>query len=151
MPPLYGVVVLDLTDYSRHVNYLESPYTLRPDQLTGFFVGWPQSPSEERLLELLRNSSHVVLAFDEEVDRVVGFATAISDGVLCAYVPLLEVLPEYRGRGIGTDLMRRMLDKLSHLYMIDLLCDEDLQPFYARLGMTHSKGVMVRNYERQSG
>ena len=131
--------------------YLESPQNLLPEQLSGFFVGWPQSPSEERLLELLRNSSHVVLAFDEEVDRVVGFVTAISDGVLCAYIPLLEVLPDYRGRGIGTELMRRILAKLSHLYMIDLLCDEELQPFCAQLGMVGSRGMMVRNYERQTG
>ena len=131
--------------------YPESPQNISAEQLAGFFVSWSESPSEERLLELLHNSSHVVLAFDEEGDKVIGFVTAISDGVLCAYIPLLEVLPEYRGRGIGTDLMRRMLDKLSHLYMIDLLCDEDLQPFYARLGMRGSRGMMVRNYARQSG
>ena len=131
--------------------YLESPQNLLPEQLSGFFVGWPQSPSEERLLELLRNSSHVVLAFDEEVDRVVGFVTAISDGVLCAYIPLLEVLPAYQGQGVGKELMRRILAKLSHLYMIDLLCDEELQPFCAQLGMVGSRGMMVRNYERQTG
>ena len=131
--------------------YLESPKNISAEQLTGFFVGWPEPPSEEVLLELLRNSSHVVLAFDEEVDRVVGLVTAISDGVLCAYISLLEVLPDYQGRGIGTDLMHQMLVKLDHLYMVDLLCDEALQPFYARLGMVGSKGMMVRNYERQSG
>ena len=131
--------------------YLESPQDISAEQLAGFFVGWSESPSEERLLELLRRSDYVVLAFDEEVDRVVGFVTAISDGVLCAYISLLEVLPEYQGQGIGTELMRQTLDKLSHLYMVDLLCDENLQPFYARLGMRGSMGMIVRNYERQSG
>ena len=131
--------------------YLESPETLTPEQLTGFFVGWPEPPSGEVLLELLHKGDFIVLAFDEEVNRVVGLVTAISDGVLCAYIPLLEVLPEYQGRGIGTDLMRQMLDKLSHLYMIDLLCDKDAQPFYERLGMVRSEGMMVRNYARQSG
>ena len=131
--------------------YLESPADIAAQQLTGFFVSWPNPPSEERLLGLLHNSSYVVLAFDDETDKVIGLTTAISDGVLCTYIPLLEVLPDYQGRGIGTDLMRRMLDKLSHLYMIDLLCDEDLQPFYARLGIVGSRGMMVRNYARQSG
>ena len=130
--------------------YLESPADILAQQLTGFFVGWPNPPSEERLLGLLQNSSYVVLAFDDETEKVVGLVTAISDGV-CAYIPLLEVLPDYQGRGIGTDLMRRMLDKLSHLYMIDLLCDGELQPFYERLGMGRSRGMMIRNYARQSG
>ena len=131
--------------------YLESPADILAQQLTGFFVGWPNPPSETRLLGLLHNSNYVVLAFDDETEKVVGLVTAISDGVLCAYIPLLEVLPDYQGRGIATDLMRRMLDKLSHLYMIDLLCDGELQPFYERLGMVGSRGMMVRNYGHQSG
>jgi GNAT superfamily N-acetyltransferase len=82
---------------------------------------------------------------------VVGFITAIRDNVLAAYVPPLEVLPEYRGRGIGSQLVRRMLDRLKDLYMVDLLCDTDLQPFYASLGMVPATGIMLRNHERQSG
>jgi GNAT superfamily N-acetyltransferase len=66
---------------------------------------------------------------------VAGFVTAVTDGVLAAYIPLLEVRPEWRGQGIGTELMRRILDRLSGLYMIDLVCDPGLLPFYARLGL----------------
>jgi hypothetical protein len=32
---------------------------------------------------------------------VVGFITAISDGVLTAYVPFLEVLPAHRRQGVA--------------------------------------------------
>ena len=80
-----------------------------------------------------------------------GFITAISDSVLCAYIPLLEVLPDYQGRGIGQELTQRMLAKLDHLYMVDLLCDANLQPFYARLGMRAASGMLRRNYARQAG
>jgi GNAT superfamily N-acetyltransferase len=117
---------------------------LRSDQLAGFFVGWPEPPSAERHLELLRRADHVALALDGE--RVVGFATAISDGVLSAFVPLLEVLPEYQGRGIGTELMHRLLAELEGLYMVDLACDEALVPFYERLGLRRSDAAMgIRN------
>ena len=34
---------------------------------------------------------------------------------------------------------------------VDLLCDAELQGFYARLGMRPASGMMLRNYERQSG
>ncbi len=128
-----------------------------PDKLTGFFVGWPNPPSPETHLRILQASSHVVLAWEEDgaedgvEDRVVGFVTAISDGVLAAYVPLLEVLPSHQKQGVGQELMRRMLESLDGLYMVDLLCDDALQPFYEKLGMRHSQGMMVRNYARQSG
>ena len=88
---------------------------------------------------------------DGDSGNVVGFVTAISDHVLCAYIPLVEVLPAYRGRGIGSELVRRMLHRLSDLYAVDLLCDAELQPFYAALGMHPATGMMMRNYERQSG
>jgi predicted N-acetyltransferase YhbS len=82
---------------------------------------------------------------------VVGFVTAISDGILCAYIPLLEVLPTHQHQGIGSELMRRMLEMLHEIYMIDLLCDPDLQAFYSKVGMEESSGVLVRNFARQSG
>jgi GNAT superfamily N-acetyltransferase len=133
------------------IAYVESADGIQPDQLRGFFVGWPNPPSPETHLRMLQGSAHVVLAIDDATHNVVGFITAISDGVSCAYIPHLEVLPEHQGGGIGTELVRRMLDQLRHLYMIDLLCDPEVQPFYERLGMRRAQGMLIRNYDRQSG
>jgi ribosomal protein S18 acetylase RimI-like enzyme len=124
---------------------------LTPRQLTGFFAGWPDPPSPETHLRILQGSAHVILALNDETGAVVGFVTAISDGVLSAYIPFLEVLPDYQGQDIGQELMRRMLRRLEHLYMIDLICDPELQPYYQRLGMRPASGMMLRQRSRQSG
>jgi ribosomal protein S18 acetylase RimI-like enzyme len=126
------------------IEYSESVDGVEPAQLEGFFVDWAVRPSPERHLEILRGSDHVVLARDGE--RVVGFVNAISDGVVSAFIPILEVLPEYQGRGIGSELIRRMLARLEHLYMVDLCCDADLEPFYRRLGLhVWDRGMGLRN------
>jgi ribosomal protein S18 acetylase RimI-like enzyme len=126
------------------IEYIADEGGVEPEHLCGFFVGWPSPPSPQRHLEILRGSSHVVLARDGE--RVVGFATAISDGVISAYIPLLEVLPEYQGRGIGAELVRRLLAELDGLYMVDLCCDEDVVGFYERLGLQRwDAGMGLRN------
>ena len=130
----------------RYQNNLEN---IVPENLEGFFVGWLTPPTPVKHLEILRGSSHVCLALEDE--RVVGFITAISDGVLSAYIPLLEVLPEFQSRGIGKELVQQMLEMLSNLYMIDLLCDENVQGFYAKCGMLEGQGMFIRNYKRQSG
>ena len=128
--------------------YTSDASRIRPEQLDGFFVGWPSRPPLDRHLEILLASAHVVLALDDECGRVVGFVTAISDGVLSAYIPLLEVLPGYQGRGIGSELMRRVLERVEHLYMVDLSCDRDLVPFYERFGMRRWDAAMgLRNRE----
>lgn len=119
-------------------------------QLQGFFEGWPNPPSPETLHRLLARSYRVSLAVEED-GRVMGFAQAISDGVLTAFVPLLEVLPEHRGQGLGTALMRHLLGQLEHLYTVDLSCDDDLVPFYERLGMRRANAMVSRDYTRQSG
>ena len=86
------------------------------------------------------------LAREGKQGPVIGFVTAVSDGVLCAYIPLLEVLPDWQSRGIGQELVRRMLASLSHLYMVDLCCDPELSPFYTRLGFHPAAGMLQRNY-----
>lgn len=133
------------------VSYTDRLENISAEKLEGFFAGWPNPPSAERHLELLKNSAEIVLAIDDKTGRIVGFITAITDKILCAYIPFLEVLPEYQGLGIGLELTRRMMGKLSKFYMVDLLCDRELEPFYARAGMKPAHAMMLRNYERQSG
>lgn len=134
------------------IEYRSSVSGIAPDQLAGpFFVGWPNAPSPEKHLEILAGSDHVVLAVHEPDQRIVGFATAITDGVLFAYISLLEVVPDYQGRGIGSELIRRLLAEIGEIYAIDAMVDPDLQPFYRHLGLMPGAGVMLRNQARQSG
>ena len=124
--------------------FTDSIADISAQQLNGFFAGWRRPVSPDKHLEILRGSDYVVLAIDDCTSQVVGFMTVITDGVMAAYMPLLEVLPEYRGRGIGTELVRRALDKLHNMKMIDVMCDADVQSFYARFGMVPWTGMMIR-------
>jgi ribosomal protein S18 acetylase RimI-like enzyme len=133
------------------ITYTDTLDHITAEKLHGFFVGWPEPPTPETHLRLLANSSAIELAVDDQTGQVVGFITALSDGVLAASIPLLEVLPAYQDQGIGSELVRRMIDQLGGLYAIDLMCDAELQPFYARFGMRPYTGMILRNYENQSG
>jgi GNAT superfamily N-acetyltransferase len=115
----------------------------------GFFDGWPSRPTPETHLHTLERSDHVVVAVDGEA--VVGFINALSDGGFMAYIPLLEVLRTHRTRGIGTELVRRMLDRLHGHYHIALLCDAEVQPFYDRLGLLRVPGMVAVDFARQTG
>lgn len=134
------------------IRFQDTTKAVRPDQLAGgFWVNWPNPPPPEAHLRILQGSSDRLLAIDSRTEQVVGFITAITDGVLAAYIPLLEVLPEYQGQGIGSALTERMLARLADYYMVDLLCDEDVQPYYERFGMLRAQGMVRRNYAAQAG
>lgn len=131
------------------VNYKTSIDGIASDMLVGFFEGWPNPPTPETHLKILQNSDKVVIALDE--DRVIGFITAITDKVLTSYIPLLEVLSEYRNQGVGQELVKRMIEELKDFYMIDLSCDENLEQYYEKFGMKRAVAMFIRNYDKQSG
>ncbi len=43
----------------------------------------------------------------------------------------------------GSELMKRMLDKLNDMYMVDLLCDADIQSFYERFAIHQKTTAML--------
>lgn len=133
------------------IKYVDDAGGIDADRLGGFFEGWPTAPSREAHLKLLNGSDEVVLAIDDASGAVVGFITAITDGVLSAYIPLLEVLPAYRGRGIARELVTRLREALHGYYMIDLVCDEALAAFYESLGFTRMLAMAIRDYDAQAG
>jgi ribosomal protein S18 acetylase RimI-like enzyme len=120
-------------------------------ETSGFFAGWPNKPSEETLRESIENATYAVLAIDTERQKLVGYITALSDQVLAAYIPFLEVEQTYQKKGIGHALVQKMLTQLDHLYMIDLVCDKELAGFYAEAGFTEGHAMIKRNYTNQGG
>jgi ribosomal protein S18 acetylase RimI-like enzyme len=132
------------------LEYRTTAIGLTPDQLEGgFFDGWPDPPSPETMLRILDASDHVVIAVRDE--KVIGFVTAITDGVLAAFITLLEVLPEHHGKGIGHSLINQMMSQIGDIYMVDLVCDANLSRFYAELGFATATGMSRRDYAMQSG
>lgn len=130
--------------YSTDVDALDVTHLDRP-----FFVGWPDPPDPTTHLRILRGARHVVVAIEES--SVVGFVTAVGDGVLGAFISLLEVTPHHQGRGIGSALVRHLLDEIGPLYAVDAVCDPEVVGFYERLGFRGGIAVSRRDYRLQAG
>jgi ribosomal protein S18 acetylase RimI-like enzyme len=129
------------------VSFLPSADGVSLDDMRGFFVDWPRPPSLERQLEILQSAHETIVARSDD-GTVVGFITAITDGHFAAYIPLLEVRPDWQHRGIGSELTRAMLTRLRDCYMIDLVCDDDVVPFYERLGGTRLNAMAWRHFDQ---
>jgi GNAT superfamily N-acetyltransferase len=68
--------------------------------------------------------------------RLVGFGRAISDGVLYAVLFDVIVHPEYRRRGIGGEIVRRLVEEClaAGIRDLQLFCAAGAMPFYERRG-----------------
>ena len=74
------------------IRYQSTLEGIRPDNLGSHFESWPNPPSPEAHLRILQGSDFFVLAISPE-GEVVGWISAISDGVSCAYIPHLGYCP----------------------------------------------------------
>ena len=67
-----------------------------------------------------------------------------------AYIPLLEVVPNYQGKEIGKGFVERMLEASKNMHAIDIACDEPMDLFYEELRFFRCVGMVERNYKRHS-
>ena len=88
----------------------------------------------EHMTEALTNSWYLVCAYDGE--RLVGSGRIVSDGVHQALICDLIVLPEYQGRGIGSEILTRLLKKCREhdITMVSLFAAKGKGGYYERFG-----------------
>ncbi len=89
-------------------------------------VWWPHRTAEQ--VSAVLGSSPAVGAWHD--DKLVGFARAVTDGILRAYVEDVVVVPDRRGTGIGHVLMDCLMETLGPILVVTLFCSPDLAPFY---------------------
>lgn len=108
-------------------------------------VGWSRMENEYKN-PLLTSYYHIVVY---EKETLIGYIDCVSNGVTDAYIQDLMVHPDYQGRGIGTDLMKKMIDYLKekHIYMISVVFEESLKPFYEKFGFFNMLCGQMETYD----
>lgn len=121
-----------------------------PISKADFFVGWKFKPPDGALQSMIGHAEFVVTAVDVDKNETVGLVTGITDHTLAAYIPFLEVSAAYQNFGIGSHLVEIITKDLAKYYMVDLVCDESLVAFYAKLGFAASRSMSIRNFDARA-
>lgn len=88
--------------------------------------------------EALKNSIYCICAYDER--KLVGFGRIIGDKTIFLYLQDIMVNPEYQGKGIGTQIIEKILNKIETYKEINpdikvyLCASKDKESFYERFG-----------------
>lgn len=98
----------------------------------GQYATWKVHSNPEDWMEILKNSSSIISAWDD--DQLVGFARGISDQV--RYAQVLDVLihPDYRRKGIGKELVFRLIDHPAMCVRGVILGTPSMKEFYESAG-----------------
>ena len=76
-------------------------------------------------------------------DQLVGIIRAVGDGQTIVFVQDIIVLPKYQRKGIGTKLLKTLMEKYKDVYQLELLTDntEKTKAFYRSVGFTASDEI----------
>jgi GNAT superfamily N-acetyltransferase len=100
-------------------------------------VGWPTILPEQAQLGL-DGSRYMLVAYDKET--AVGIARVVSDGGYVCYLEDVIVLPAYQRKGIGSELVSRLVDMIKkdmkdgYQTNFVLISAQGKEPFYERFG-----------------
>jgi GNAT superfamily N-acetyltransferase len=107
------------------------------------YAYWSKGRPRETVERLVREASRVVGLYAGE--RQIGFARAFTDGVAAVYLADVYVLAEFRGRGLGLELVREMIEGSAWVDRKWLLHTADAHELYRKLGFAEpSERVMER-------
>ncbi len=108
-------------------------------------IGWNRMENEYK--NPLLTSYYHIAVYEKEV--LIGYIDCVSNGVTDAYIQDLMVHPDYQRRGIGTELMTIMINylKQKHIYMISVVFEENLKPFYEKFGFYNMLCGQMETYD----
>ena len=116
-------------NYSTKLTTRESLYSLYE------CLGWNNylQLDKEQLAKAMEQSWYIIYAYHE--NTLVGTGRVVSDGVINAYLCGLGVDPNYRNKGVGTEISKRLVEYCqSNNLHIQFFCEERLVPYYTNLG-----------------
>jgi ribosomal protein S18 acetylase RimI-like enzyme len=103
------------------------------------------APLGDKPPEVLRRafSNSMFRCFVRDGGRLVGAGRALADGVDCAYLCDIAVLPSHQRTGLGQQLVRRLLELSREHKKIILYAVPGKEAFYKRFGFLRMKTAMA--------
>jgi GNAT superfamily N-acetyltransferase len=112
---------------------------------------WTEDPKGRAIIPRMVAGSYCFMVA-KDGERVVGMGRAISDGHSDAYIQDVVVLKEYRGKGIGAQLVKRLAEHCTAqgLLWVGLVAEPGTTPFYEALGFKPLKNYQPMLYQKQA-
>ena len=88
-------------------------------------------------------SNSMFKCFVYEAGKLVAAGRALADGVDCSYICDVAVHPEYQGKGLGRQVVMRLVEFSKDHRKIILYAAVGKEPFYLKLGFKRMATAMA--------
>jgi GNAT superfamily N-acetyltransferase len=124
------------------IDWTESLDTLDWDELVALYHAAPLGNKNAADLRTAFGNSRF-RCFAYEAGRLVGVGRVLSDGVDCAYLCDVAVMPSRQGTGLGKAIVQRLVALSAGHKKIILYAVPGKEPFYKRLGFKRMRTAMA--------
>ncbi|MBP7147729.1 MAG: GNAT family N-acetyltransferase [Acidobacteria bacterium] len=103
---------------------------------------WQEQPAWRDAIPGMIRGSFCFMVIRDADGRAVGMGRAISDGASDAYIQDIVVVPALRGRGLGKELVRRLVDYCRErgIDWVGLIAEPGTERMYEALGFRTLEG-----------
>ncbi len=105
-------------------------------------VGWTAyTDNIPALREGFKNSMLILAAYDD--DKLLGIIRTVGDGATIVFVQDILVFPDMQRQGVGTALLKAVLDRYSNVRQIELATDNTPKTvaFYKAMGFSEMSEI----------
>jgi len=112
---------------------------------------WKESYDSSRIGSLIKGSFAFAVVIDSNTGKSVGMGRILSDGISDAYIQDLIILPDYRGQGIGKQLLKALSEKClsNNIKWLGLISEPNQNGFYSNLGFRKMENYTPMKYQTE--
>ena len=110
---------------------------------------WKDHYDKSGIKYLIKGSFVFAVVVDKKTGKTIGMGRVLSDGISDAYIQDLVILQEYRNKGIGKKLVKKLIDycKSKNIHWIALISEPNQEEFYKKIGFKEMKKYIPFKYE----
>ena len=110
---------------------------------------WKDNYDKSHIKNLIKGSFAFAVVIDNKKNQTIGMGRILSDGISDAYIQDLVILPEYRNKGIGKQLVEKLLGycRSKNIKWIALIAEPEQDEFYSKIGFKPMKKYIPMKYE----
>lgn len=124
------------------IEWKYSSETLNWEELSALYLAAPLGHKDPSDLKIAFSNS-MFMCFVYDSGQLIAAGRALADGKDCSYICDVAVHPNYQGRGLGKEVVSKLVDFSKDHKKIILYAAVGKEPFYKKLGFKRMATAMA--------